>query len=233
MSAFADVYLPNNIRAYPWTSSPRTSTTIVSVASGAEQRNKNWKHPLRLFKAPQAVRCDDDVEDLYDHWLVMAGPFMSFPMRDPVDFASVRQQRANLEPVLNITDQVIGIGDGVTTVFQLQKSYSRGGLTYTRPISLPVVESCIFGMNALPIATANPTLAGGPYSADVVRLGGLVFFDHAPAAGLAITAGFLFDVPARFEADDSYDRIVSAYQLQGFADLSFQELRYCNDGDSE
>lgn len=232
MTSFADVYLPDSVRAYPWTGSVRTSSNIVIGGGGDEQRNKNWKHPLRIFNAPEAVRCDDDVNDLYEHFLVMDGPVVAFPMRDPLDFAS-RRHPSNTAPELFITDQVIGIGDGLTTSFQLSKTYTRGGRSYVRPIYFPILESVIFGMNALAITTANPTLPGGPYTADVVRIGGTVFFDHAPAAGIAITAGFLFDVPARFEADDSYDRMVVAYQTQGWASLSFQEVRFCNDGDSE
>jgi uncharacterized protein (TIGR02217 family) len=230
MSAFRDVYLPDAIRGFPFTSSPRTSTTITQVADGDEHRNINWKHPLHHFAAPQAVKCMDDVEDLRDHWLVMQGPAFTFPFRDPFDFASRRLQAPNDEPTVGIADQVIGIGDGVTRSFQLQKTYSRGGFTHVRPIFLPVLGSVVVGINGLPADTADPALPGGPYTFDVTRYGGTILFDHAPHVGEAITAGYLFDVVIRFESDDSLDAVVQAYRVSGFADLSFWEVRFCDDG---
>jgi uncharacterized protein (TIGR02217 family) len=153
---------------------------------------------------------------------------MSFPMQDPLDFSSTRLRKANLTNTIAATDQLLGIGDGVTRTFQLIKKYERGGQSYTRPITLPVVETVELALNALdPDDSGTP---GGPYSWDVVRDTGLVIFDHAPSVGLIVTAGFLFDVPVRFLADDSFDRIISAYQVDGFADLDFTEIRPCSNG---
>jgi uncharacterized protein (TIGR02217 family) len=190
MSAFRDVYLPDAIRGFPFTSSPRMSTSITQVASGDEHRNINWKHPLHRFSAPEAVKCMEDVEDLRDHWLVMQGPAFTFPFRDPFDFASRRLSKVNLEPTVGITDQVIGIGDGLTRVFQLQKTYTRGGFSYVRPIRLPIMGSVVVGMNGHTVDTPDPVLPGGPYVFDVTRYGGTILFDHAPHVGEAITAGF-------------------------------------------
>jgi uncharacterized protein (TIGR02217 family) len=228
MSGFIDVYLPDQIRAFPWTSSPRWSTTITQVSSGSEHRNQNWLNPLHAFKAQGAVRCHEQVEDLLDHWMICRGPLMSFPMQDPLDFSSTRLRKANLTNTIAATDQLLGIGDGVTRTFQLIKKYERGGQSYTRPITLPVVETVELALNALdPDDSGTP---GGPYSWDVVRDTGEVIFDHAPSVGLIVTAGFLFDVPVRFLADDSFDRIISAYQVDGFADLDFTEIRPCSNG---
>src|SRR4051812_23756086 len=98
MSAFVDVYLPDAIRGFPFSSSPRTKTTITQVANGDEHRNIEWKHPLHRFSAPEAIKCQDEIEDLKDHFLAMRGPAFTFPFRDPMDFASRRLQAANLEP---------------------------------------------------------------------------------------------------------------------------------------
>jgi uncharacterized protein (TIGR02217 family) len=155
----------------------------------------------------------------------MRGPLNSFPMRDPLDFASTRLQKANLEPTIAITNQLIGVGDGVTRSFQLVKKYERGGEEYVRPVYLPIEDSVIVGINAVPADDSGSV--DGPYSWDVVREGGQVILDHAPPIGAVVTAGFLFDVQVRFMADDSFDRIVSAFQVDGFADLDFVEVRPC------
>jgi uncharacterized protein (TIGR02217 family) len=228
MTGFVDEYLPARIRAFPWTSSPRWSTTITAVSSAAEHRNQNWLNPLHAYKASQAVRCHEELEDLLDHWMVMRGPLHTFPLQDPLDFASARLQKANLAPTIVSTDQILGIGDDVTRTFQLIKKYTRGGQSYTRPITLPVVDSVLVALNAIdPDDSGSP---GGPYSVEISRETGEITFDHAPPPGAIVTAGFLFDVPVRFLADDSFDRIISAYQVDGFADLDFVEVRPCSDG---
>lgn len=225
--SFRDISLPERIKGYPWTSSPRFSTTIVSVANGGEHRNRNWKHPLRKFSAPEAIRCHEDIEEVLEFWMNVGGPHLAFPIRDPIDFASRRLVSAGAVPPIYLTDQTLGIGDGSTRTFQLQKTYTRGEFSYTRPIELPVVNSVLIGMNAHAPTVADPALPGGPYQVDIARVGGTVTFDHAPVEGIVLTAGFLFDVPVRFESDDSLGIILKSFQLDGVADLAYEEVRAC------
>lgn len=229
MSRFRDVYLPDRMRGFPFTSSPRFNTTLTQVSNGDEHANINWKHPLHHFAAPEGVKCMADIEDLRDHWMVMRGPAFTFPFRDPMDFASRRLPAPDEAPNIGPTDQVIAVGDGSTRAFQLQKTYTRAGFTYTRPVFLPVLGTVLIAINALPPETAAPTLDGGPYNFDVTRYGGEIIFDHAPAVGQIITAGFLFDVLIRFDSDDTLDAVVQSWRVSGFADLSFTEVRFCND----
>jgi uncharacterized protein (TIGR02217 family) len=222
---FLDIYLDDLIAGFPCYSSPRFSTSIASSWSGAEVRNRNWMHPLRTFKLPEAVREHPQYEAIQDQWLIMGGPERSFPFTDPLDFASVPLVLPNVVPDITSVDQELGTGDGVTRDFQLQKTYERMGETYTRPIYLPQEDTVLVALNGLP--PDDPTLTGGPYTWTVSRPGGVVTFTPAPAAGLEVTAGFLFDVAVRFEADDSFDGIVQSYQVSGFSDLTFVEVRPC------
>lgn len=215
---FEDVYLPDSCLGALYRSSPRTSTTIVAVSSGHEHRNRNFIHPLWKFSSPEIVRCHDQIEDLKDHWLALAGPHIAFPFRDMMDFASRRLVKANLEPSLAITDQVLGIGDGATTDFQLIKTYTRGARSYARDILLPRVDTVIVGLNA----AEQP-----PSGWSVTREGGVLSFDAPPAADAIVTAGYLFDVPVRFEDDDSFEMILKSWQVDGAADLTFPEVRVC------
>lgn len=227
MASFVDSYLPDRIAGYPFVSTPRWNTRITSVANGSEKRNQEWEHPLHRFTAPQGVRCWEDIAELHEMWMALGGAARTFPLRDPLDQASVRMEEPGLAPTVNRTDQTLGVGDGLTRVFQLQKRYTYGAQTYDRLIALPVVDSILIGMNALPPTTADPTLEGGPYAVDISRTSGLVTFTPAPADGLALTWGGLFDVEVRFESDDVYDGIVAAFRTAGFADLSFFEVRPC------
>lgn len=219
---FVDVYLPPSVPGYPCLVSPVTSTTITVASSGDEGRNHNWQHPLRKIKLPAAqARQWNVISDLQDHFLVMGGPFSSFAFRDPFDFATVKLIAPN-EPSASVlrrvtgNDQAFGTGDGLTRVFQLIKTYTRGPSTYARPIGLPLASSLLIYDN------------GAPAAANVVtRPGGVVTFTDAPAAGHALTWGGLFDIPVRFDADDSLDAVLAAYQVGGASEINLQEARLC------
>mgnify|MGYP005842403021 CR=1 FL=1 len=214
---FLDEYLPAGVWGYPCISSPRFSTTIARSDSGSEQRNQNRMHPLHTFRLPDAIREHQVMEDVRAHWMVMRGPLIGFPFRDPLDFASRALPAANDAPVVTALDQPIGTGNGFRTEFQLTKIYTRGSASYTRPIHLPVVASVTVAINGTTV----------PNGWTVERIGGALTFDVAPAAGQAITAGFLFDVPVRFSSDDDFDGIVQSFQTSGYADLVLSEITLC------
>lgn len=233
---FLDVYLDDLIPGFPCNSSPRFSTTIVSAGSGAENRNRNWLHPLHRYQLPNAIREQGTFEAIHAHWLVCGGPELTFPFRDPLDFASIDLDLPNVPPDITGSDQLIGVGDGFNRFFQLQKTYSRpinggGEATYTRPIYLPILDtvSLLMGpyLGVFYPPGSVPSPAGGPYTYEISRPGGVVTFGTAVQAGLEVTSGFLFDTQVRFEADDSFDGIVQSYQVSGFANLVFVETRPC------
>lgn len=224
---FVDHYLDEWIVGFPCYSSPRFSTEIAASASGAEQRNRNWSHPLRTFRLPEAIRYHEQYEAIQNHWLAMGGPELCWPFTDPLDFASIPLDMPNVTPDISAEDQVIGVGNGVQRAFQLTKKYQAGPASYQRPIYLPQVATVSIAINGL--APDDPALAdfGGPFIWAVERMGGMVTLDPAPKEGTTITAGFLFDVAVRFEADDSFDGIVQSYQVSGFSDLDLAEVRPC------
>jgi len=219
--AFVDEYLPAKVLGVGFVSAPRTSTSIQVSAGGGERRNQNWEHPLHRFIAPEATREWAVVQGLLKHWRIMAGPFHSFPLRDPLDFASCDLVKPNLVPTLAMTNQVIGTADGFTDRFQLVKKYVVGSETYTRTVHLPVLASVLVAIDGVLVADTDYTVS---------RPGGEILFDTPPpltAGADIITAGFLFDCEARFESDDQLEQIMRATKLAGFADLNLVEVRAC------
>lgn len=223
MSGFIDEYPPDAIYRYNFRSVPRFSTDITVAASGSERRNQNWSYPLRRLVAPGVIDCETKLEPIYNMFMALAGPAYSFPIRDPMDFASRPVTRALQPPVIGATDQVIGTGDGVTTEFQLQKVYTFGSRTLTRPIHKPVVSSVLLALNGDSLASAS----GGPYSASIDRDTGVVTITPAPNNLMVVTAGFYFDCEVRFEADDSFERMTKAVGAGQVADLVFIEIPPC------
>ena len=88
-------------------------------------------------------------------------------------------------------DQAIGTGDGATTAFQLMKTYISGPASWVRKIAKPVD------------GTVRVAVAGVEQTSGIIidATTGLVTFASAPAAGAAITAGYEFDTPVRFDTD--------------------------------
>ena len=119
---FRDQGPPSGFRGWPCHSSPRFSTAITLVDSGDEHGNQRWQHPLFRYQLPEAVRDQATFEAIYSHWMVMAGPFHTWPFRDPLDFASAPLALPNTVPVLSRTDVQIGVADGIGNTFPIVKT---------------------------------------------------------------------------------------------------------------
>ena len=181
VTPFDDVMFPIEIGADA-SVAPGFSTNIVTSASGYETRNVNWQQGRLRFDAGPGVRGDAELESLIEFFRARRGPAVAFRFRDPFDFSS-----NGMSGLPTPADQDIGDGDGTTVRFPLVKSYGTGE---QRRITRPAPGTVRVAVESVEQLTGW-TLSG---------LGELVF-DDAPAAGAAITAGFLFDTPVRF-ADD-------------------------------
>jgi len=165
---------------------PERLTDIVTLTSGAEQRNSRWARSRRRYNAAYGVKSRADMQAVLAFFEERRGRFHSFLWRDGLDFSS-NGGSGTPGPL----DQSIGMGDGSTATFQLAKTYGASFDPHQRPITKPVAGS------------VRVAIAGGELTAGfaVDPLSGAVTFALPPAAGAAITAGFLFDVPVRFDTD--------------------------------
>lgn len=163
---------------------PERATDIVTLASGREERNSRWAHARRRYNAGYGVKSRADMQAVLAFFEERRGRFHAFLWRDGLDFSS--NGSATPTPL----DQVIGTGDGLTKTYQLTKRYGVDFDPYLRPITKPVAGS-------VRVAVAGSEVTGFTLDA----LTGLVTLAVAPAAGQAVTAGFLFDVPVRFDTD--------------------------------
>ncbi len=176
--AFHDVRFPLPV-SFGSTGGPEWRNEIVTLTSGLEKRNARWAHSRRHYDAGTGLRSLDDLRAVLAFFEARRGSLHAFRFRDPFDFSSSSAAPSPL-------DQTIGVGDGTAVRFTLCKRYG----DYDRPITLPVEGSVVAAVGG--VAVADFTLDA---------LSGLVTFAAPPAPGMAVTAGFLFDVPARFDAD--------------------------------
>jgi uncharacterized protein (TIGR02217 family) len=182
---FHEILFPTAI-AFGATGGPERLTEIVSLASGFEERNSRWADSRRRYNAGYGVRTLDDLHAVIAFFEERRGRLYGFRWRDRIDWQSCAPGGVPAE-----TDQAIGEGDGERTAFPLVKTYGSAHAPYARAIAKPVAGS-------VSIAIDSESLADG-WSVDTTS--GAVTFDTAPAAGAAITAGFRFDVPVRFDTD--------------------------------
>jgi uncharacterized protein (TIGR02217 family) len=184
--AFDEIRLPLNV-GYGAGGGPLFSTDIVTIDGGYERRNQNWSQARRKFDARTGVRSVIDGTLLLAFFQARAGRARGFRLKDWQDYSSASDGVSTP----SATDQTIGAGDGATTTFQLVKNYGSAGITYARMIQKPVSGSVLIAFNGVAQTSG--------WSVDSTT--GLVTFAAAPASGVAIAAGFQFDVPVRFDTD--------------------------------
>lgn len=160
------------------------STQIVSSPSGHEQRASEWAEARMAYDAGPGIRSEADVRVLADFFRARRGAARGFRFRDPFDASSAADGG-----LPTASDQMLGVGDGVRRQFALVKLYGAGDAEQVRAIRLPVAGSVRVSVDGIETAGFSVTGAGE------------VLLDVAPAAGIAVRAGFLFDVPVRFAED--------------------------------
>ena len=186
--SFHEVLFPLDI-ALNTEGGPTRRTEIVALASGHEERNSPWAGSRRAFNAGYGVKSLADIEDVIAFFEARCGRLYGSRFRDPFDCKSGRITEAPAQD-----DQLLGEGDGTATAFQLVKRYRSGPAAYVRPIKKPAAGS-------VRVAVAGRTLSeGADFSVDETT--GFIMLAAAPAPGAAVTAGFAFDTPVRFDTDE-------------------------------
>ena len=189
MTAFHEILFPLDI-ALKSAGGPQRRTDVVALGSGAEERNARWAHSRRRYDAGYGVKSYDALAQVIAFFEERRGRLYGFRWRDRLDHSS-----AAPDATVAATDQAIGTGDGTTATFALAKTYGSLYSPYQRPIAKPVTGSVRVAVDGSEVAQ------GTDFSVDSAT--GVVTFltGHIPASGAAVTAGFLFDVPVRFDTD--------------------------------
>ncbi len=206
--AFHEVRFPDNISRGA-RGGPERRTQIVELASGAEERNASWANSRRRYDVAYGIRRADDLAAVVAFFEARNGRLHGFRFKDWADFKTCLPSQAP-----GPSDQPIGTGNGSATLFQLVKRYTSGAQSWTRAITKPVAGTVTIALNGTP----------QPSGWSVSTTTGLVTFTTAPAAGVAITAGFEFDVPVRFDTD-ALDVTLDLERLGSITSIPLLEIR--------
>jgi len=189
LSSFHDVLFPLAV-SFGATGGPERRNEIVALASGREKRNARLSQSRHHYDAGTGLRSLDDLHEVIAFFEARRGSLHAFRFRDPFDMKSCAPGAAP-----SPADQKLGTGDGTTARFSLVKTYGTGDDAHRRFIMKPAEGS-------LRVAVAGAEkVSPGDFTFDAAT-GEIVFAEEAiPADGAAVTAGYVFDVPVRFDME--------------------------------
>lgn len=90
LPSFHEVLFPEDI-SYGSSGGPGFNTTIIELASGAEQRNINWSQQRATYDVSHGVKEREQMEDLLDFFAARRGKAYGFRFKDWMDFEMERQ----------------------------------------------------------------------------------------------------------------------------------------------
>jgi uncharacterized protein (TIGR02217 family) len=160
--------------AFAYEVAPNFETRVTGRRNGYESRNGERDQVWHDVSIPFQNISKADVLDIKRLFLVCRGRLHTFKVKDHADFEA--------------DNEIFGIGDGVTTTFQLRKISEADGQTYERSIFLPVGATI----------TDNGAAAGAHAIGDET---GQVAFSVAPAAGHVLRWSGTFNLKVRFASD--------------------------------
>lgn len=180
---------------YPVKRRPLWSGKVQTALSGKETRLSYWSFPrYRYTIGYEVLRSDSsnaELAALIGFYNARQGQFDDWLFNDPDDNS--------------VTLQQFGVGDGVTTSFQLVRAF--GG--FTEPVT------ALNAPGGVPIY-ANGVATGGVS----VTASGLVTFTNAPAAGVLLSATFAYYWRVRFDDIDlTLDKLMGGLWQSG--DIAF------------
>lgn len=185
---------------WPFTRSPKFSTTVETSVSGREFRTSNWSYPKYEWKLDFEVLRETgsltEMRQLMGFINARGGSFDSFLFTDPDDNA--------------VTLQALGVGNGVATQFQLVRTW--GG--YVEPVFDANGTVLVYVNGVLRTLTTHYTISST----------GLITFVTPPPNGHAVTATFNFYWRVRF-LKDGYDFgqvMQDLWDLRGLTFITFK-----------
>lgn len=158
------------------------STSVVKTQSGKRWVNKNWPYPLHKYDVGQAVKSNEDFENVRSFFYVVGGQYDGFRFKDFADFLLTHSNSRLVET------------SGSPTEWQIARIYSVGGREFIRPIYKPVSAAGMAVQRTRSGVKSTATVSVD-YTTGIVDIAGHQSGDTYTCLGE-------FDVPVAF-ADDA------------------------------
>ncbi len=165
---------------------PVFSTAVAKVRSGRRHANRNWSAPLHRYNVSQAVKTNDDFEEVRAFFYVVSGAYDGFRFKDWSDFEATQDN--------SYATLISG------STYQLQRKYTVGARNYLRDIQKPRSGVVVRRFRSSAWSTASATV---DTTTGIATISGHVGGDIYAWVGE-------FDVPVAFVADELEAEIVDA-----------------------
>jgi uncharacterized protein (TIGR02217 family) len=163
--------------AFPVKRAPIFRTMSQESVSGMDNPIELWAFPRWAYELTYTVLRSDIVnqewQTLATFFLGQRGKSRVFQFTDPDDGS--------------VTDQLFGVGDGVTAAFPLVRTLSGGSFTFSEPVFAPTIT--------------NIKDNGTPTAAYTLGTQGLVTFNTPPTIGHSLTWTGTYNWLCRFDTD--------------------------------
>lgn len=197
--AFHEIRFPEHI-SYGSSGGPKFKTTIFVSDSGFEQRNIDWSLAKAEYDVSHGIKNRVEMDELRAFFYARNGRAHGFRYKDWADYISA--------------NQTIGIGNGVTTQYQMMKTYVSGSSSYGRPLT-KLVSGTVTGV----------TVNGAPASPSINYNTGILTFSPAPPNTHVVAVSYCeFDVPVRFDTDH-LDAEHDFWETQSWPNIPLVEVR--------
>jgi uncharacterized protein (TIGR02217 family) len=178
---------------------PGFKTTIITLASGKEQRNSEWLHERGEWNFGYGTMEKEDYREIYDFFRDRRGRARGFRFRDWADYEAA--------------NELLGTGNGTRRVFRLIKDYG----FYKKRITRPVAGTVTVTVNGQP-RTTGWTINNSTGTITFANTEAAI-----PAVGAQVRASFTFDLPVRFDID-RLDLRMTWENAASFPDIRIVEL---------
>lgn len=218
---FHDVRLPIDVERGA-VGGPRFKTRVLELESGFEQRNIDWANTRAEYDISYGLMNMEDnaletnVHALRDFFFTREGRAHGFRFKDWADY----QIGDSDNPT--VTNQVLAFGDDATTVFQVFKRYTSGGVNYDRTIRKLVagtVSVLLDGVVQSSGVTVDVNAATVTFDVAPASTGGT-----GPSSEEVVAIACEYDVPVRFD-DDHLGINILVFSAASIPAIPLKELR--------
>lgn len=192
--------------SYGSSGGPGFKTEVFEGYGGIEQRGQIWSRARARYNAMHGIRNTEDMDLVRALFYAVRGRAIGLRFKDHSDY--------------QLTNELIGTGDGATDEFALIKTYGTTN-AYVRRIFKPVEDTLSVTVGGSPVTVGTPAInrVSCDFTTGILTFGG----DVIPAAAAEIRATCEFDVPVRFDTD-AMDVIHDGWQTESWSQIPLIEL---------
>jgi len=196
--AFEEVQLPPTILLGS-SLGPKWDVDVIEYGQGSRYVNVRVNQSRYRFTLRHVVERPNIFADVVQFFEALGGPATGFLVDNWLDNSTA------MGGVAANTDMSLGTGDGTTTVFNLNRTYTQGTSTSTKRIFKPKTGTILVAAVGSPTQSFSVVFDdGAPTTSevDISTTAGTATFGEAPSSGAVLTWGGDYFCPVALEGNE-------------------------------